>query len=149
MDFAFFVDSSATLWVLMDRGNRLRTTRELCSGALIIAEPAHLMTSLSPVVIHPALDYHRRRHLVCRLLPGSGSCMPNGRTQMNQGTPTKESITVIGERNGLQLAIKHTVARGLGKIISRPDSLDSFDSSFDYPKPRESMRSQWHEIHSV
>ncbi len=75
--------------------------------------------------------------------------MRNGRTQMNQAIPAKESITVIGERNGLQLAIKHTVARGLGKIISRPDSLDSFDSSFDYPKPRESMRLQWREIYPV
>jgi hypothetical protein len=68
---------------------------------------------------------------------------------MNQAIPAKESITVIGGRNGLQLAIKHTVARGLGKIISRTDSLDSFDSSFDYPKPRESMRLQWREIYPV
>src|SRR6266404_2520934 len=48
--------------------------------------------------------------------------MPNGRTQMNQAIPAKESITLIGERNGLQLAIKHTTTRGLGEIISRPDS---------------------------
>src|SRR5258708_38027022 len=53
--------------------------------------------------------------------------MPNGRTQMNQAIPAKESITVIGERTGLQLAIKHTIARGLGKIISRPDSPDLID----------------------
>jgi len=50
--------------------------------------------------------------------------MPNGRTQMNQAIPAKESITVIGEGNGLQLGIKHSIARGLGKIISRPDSPD-------------------------
>jgi hypothetical protein len=68
---------------------------------------------------------------------------------MNQAIPAKESITVIGEQNGLQLAIKYTIARGLGKIISRPDSLDSFDSSFDYLKPCESMRSQWREIYPV
>lgn len=75
--------------------------------------------------------------------------MPNGRTQMNQAVPASERIIVIGERNGLQLAIKHTIARSLGKIISRADSLDSFDSSFDYPKPHESMRSQWREIYPV
>ena len=68
---------------------------------------------------------------------------------MNQAIPAKESITVIGEQDGLQLAIKYTIARGLGIIISRPDSLDSFDSSFDYLKPRESMRSQWREIYPV
>ncbi len=53
--------------------------------------------------------------------------MPNGRTQMNQAIPAKESITVIGEGNGLQLAIKHTIARGLGEIISRPDSPNLID----------------------
>jgi hypothetical protein len=36
-------------------------------------------------------------------------------------------MTFIGERNGLQLAIKHTVARRLGKIISRLDSPDLID----------------------
>jgi hypothetical protein len=68
---------------------------------------------------------------------------------MNQAIPAKESITVIGEQDGPQLAIKYTIARGLGIIISRPDSLDSFDSSFDYLTPRESMRSQWREIYPV
>ena len=53
--------------------------------------------------------------------------MPNGRTQMNQATPAKESITVVGERNGLQLAIQHSPAKSLGKIISRPDSPDLID----------------------
>ena len=43
---------------------------------------------------------------------------------MNQATHAKESTTLVGERNGLQLAIKHAIARGLGKIISRPDSPD-------------------------
>src|SRR5258708_37596646 len=53
--------------------------------------------------------------------------MPDGRTQMNQAIPAKESITDIGERTGLQLAIKHAIVRGLGKIISRPDSPDLID----------------------
>jgi dTDP-4-dehydrorhamnose 3,5-epimerase len=48
--------------------------------------------------------------------------MPDGRTQMNQATRARESITVVGERNGLQLAIQHGPAKNLGKIISRPDS---------------------------
>jgi len=43
---------------------------------------------------------------------------------MNQAIPAKESITVIGERNGLQLAIQHGPAKNLGKIISCPDSPD-------------------------
>lgn len=75
--------------------------------------------------------------------------MPDGRIQMNQAPPPRESVSVVGEHDGLQLAIKRASNRNLGKSISRPDSLDSFDSSFSYPKPRESMRSQWHEIHSV
>ncbi len=60
-----------------------------------------------------------------------------------------ERVTVIGERNGLELAIKHSIARGLGKIISRPDSLDWFDSPFDYLKRRESTRLQLQEIYPV
>jgi hypothetical protein len=75
--------------------------------------------------------------------------MPNGRTQMNRATPAGERVTFIGERKGQQLAIKHTVARGLGKIISRPDSLDWFDPPFDYLKPRESTRLQLREISPV
>ncbi len=63
---------------------------------------------VKPVVIHLALDYHRRRCPLWRLWPHLGNPMPNGRTQMNQAIPAKESITDIGERNGLQLAIKHT-----------------------------------------
>jgi dTDP-4-dehydrorhamnose 3,5-epimerase len=46
---------------------------------------------------------------------------------MNQATHAKESIFLVGERNGLQLAIKHNSARSLGKIISRPDSPDLID----------------------
>jgi dTDP-4-dehydrorhamnose 3,5-epimerase len=46
---------------------------------------------------------------------------------MNQATHAKESITLVGERDGLQLAIKHNSSRGLGKIISRPDSPDLID----------------------
>jgi dTDP-4-dehydrorhamnose 3,5-epimerase len=43
---------------------------------------------------------------------------------MNQATSAKESVTVVGERNGLQLAIRSSSTRSLGKIISRPDSPD-------------------------
>jgi dTDP-4-dehydrorhamnose 3,5-epimerase len=43
---------------------------------------------------------------------------------MNQATSAKESFTVVGERNGLQLAIRSSSTRSLGKIISRPDSPD-------------------------
>jgi len=43
---------------------------------------------------------------------------------MNQATPARESITVVAERDGLQLAIRHGPAKNLGKIISRPDSPD-------------------------
>lgn len=68
---------------------------------------------------------------------------------MNQAILADKNIIVIGERNRLQLAIKHTIARSLGKIISRPDSLDPFDSSFDYPKPHEFMRLQWRGIYPV
>lgn len=50
--------------------------------------------------------------------------MPNGRTLINQATAAKESITVIGERNGLQLAIQHVPVRSLGKIVSGPASSD-------------------------
>ncbi|MFI5057721.1 MAG: dTDP-4-dehydrorhamnose 3,5-epimerase family protein [Candidatus Acidiferrales bacterium] len=46
---------------------------------------------------------------------------------MNQATHAKESTTLVGERNGLQLAIKHANARGLGTIISRLDSPDLID----------------------
>lgn len=46
---------------------------------------------------------------------------------MNQATPAKETITVVGERNGLQLAIQPAPAKSLGKIISRPDSTDLID----------------------
>jgi dTDP-4-dehydrorhamnose 3,5-epimerase len=46
---------------------------------------------------------------------------------MNQATSAKENITLVGERDGLHLAIKHTPARSLGKIISRPDSPDLID----------------------
>jgi hypothetical protein len=60
-----------------------------------------------------------------------------------------ERVTVIGERNGLQLPIKHTIAGGLEKIISRPDSLDWFDSPFDYLKPRQSARLQLQKIYPV
>src|SRR6202521_401774 len=53
--------------------------------------------------------------------------MPNGRTQMNQATSAKESSTIVGERNGLLLAIRSSSTRSLGKIISRPDSPDLID----------------------
>jgi dTDP-4-dehydrorhamnose 3,5-epimerase len=46
---------------------------------------------------------------------------------MNQATPARESITVVGEHDGLQLAIQHGPAKSLGKIISRPDSADLID----------------------
>jgi len=46
---------------------------------------------------------------------------------MNQATPAKERITVVGENDGLQLAIKHNSAKSLGKIIARPDSTDLID----------------------
>jgi len=46
---------------------------------------------------------------------------------MNHASQAKEGITAIGERNGLQLAIKHAAAKSLGKIISRPDSPDLID----------------------
>ena len=46
---------------------------------------------------------------------------------MNQATSAKESITVVGERNGLHLAITSSSTRSLGKIISRPDSPDLID----------------------
>jgi hypothetical protein len=75
--------------------------------------------------------------------------MLDGRTHMNQGTLARESVSVFGEHDGLQLTIKRASNRKLAKIILRPDSLDSFDSSFDYPKLRESMRSQWREIYPV
>jgi dTDP-4-dehydrorhamnose 3,5-epimerase len=53
--------------------------------------------------------------------------MSNGRTLMNQATSAKQSITLVGERDGLQLAILHGPANNLGKIISRPDSSDLID----------------------
>jgi hypothetical protein len=53
--------------------------------------------------------------------------LPDGQTQMSKATPAKESITVIGERNGLKLAIKHVIARGLREIISRLDLPDLID----------------------
>jgi dTDP-4-dehydrorhamnose 3,5-epimerase len=46
---------------------------------------------------------------------------------MNQATAAKESSTVVGERNGLQLAIRTSSTRSLGIIISRPDSPDLID----------------------
>ena len=46
---------------------------------------------------------------------------------MNQATPAKESVSVVGEHDGLQLAIKRSSTRSLGKIISRPDSADLID----------------------
>jgi hypothetical protein len=102
-----------------------------------------------PLVIHLALNYYGRRRHMCRLRPDPGSCMLDGRTQMNQATPARESVLVVGERDGLQLVIKRASNRNLGKIISRPNLLDSFSSSFVYPKPRESVRSQWREIYAV
>jgi len=46
---------------------------------------------------------------------------------MNQATSAKESSTIVGERNGLLLAIRSSSTRSLGKIISRPDSPDLID----------------------
>jgi dTDP-4-dehydrorhamnose 3,5-epimerase len=46
---------------------------------------------------------------------------------MNQATPARENITVIGERDGLQLAIQRGPTKSLGKIISCPDSPDLID----------------------
>jgi dTDP-4-dehydrorhamnose 3,5-epimerase len=46
---------------------------------------------------------------------------------MNQATHAKESITLVGECDGLQLAIKHNSSRSLGKIISRSDSPELID----------------------
>ncbi len=50
--------------------------------------------------------------------------MPNGQAQASQLSPADEGITVIGARNGLELAIRRSPTRSLGKIISRPDSSD-------------------------
>ena len=41
---------------------------------------------------------------------------------MNQEIPAREDSIVIGERDGLQLAIKRSASRNLKEIISRPDS---------------------------
>jgi hypothetical protein len=46
MDFAFFVDSPATHWVLTDRRNRPRALVKSYFGIFVIAVPAHLMTTL-------------------------------------------------------------------------------------------------------
>src|SRR5712691_2381779 len=50
--------------------------------------------------------------------------MPNGQSQTSQVSLADERITLIGARNGLELAIKPTSARSIGKVISRPDSPD-------------------------
>jgi hypothetical protein len=46
---------------------------------------------------------------------------------MNNVTHPEESISAIVQRNGLKLAIKHAIARGLGEIISRLDLPDLID----------------------
>jgi len=50
--------------------------------------------------------------------------MPNGQAQTSRVSLADERITVIGARNGLELAIRRSSTRSLGKIISRPDSSD-------------------------
>src|SRR2546427_11614426 len=50
--------------------------------------------------------------------------MPNGQAQASQVSLADERITVIGARNGLELAIRRSSTRSLGKVISRPDSAD-------------------------
>src|SRR2546427_12720209 len=50
--------------------------------------------------------------------------MPNGQAQASQVSLADEGITLIGARNGLELAIRRSPARSLGKVISRPDSSD-------------------------
>lgn len=43
---------------------------------------------------------------------------------MIQATIAKENLTIVGEDNGLRLAIARTSFRGLGKIITAPGSQD-------------------------
>jgi dTDP-4-dehydrorhamnose 3,5-epimerase len=43
---------------------------------------------------------------------------------MIQATIAKENVTIVGEDNGLRLAIARTSSRGLGKIITAPGSQD-------------------------
>ncbi len=50
--------------------------------------------------------------------------MPNGQAQTSRVSLADERITVIGARNGLELAIRRSSTRSLGKVISRPDSAD-------------------------
>ena len=42
----------------------------------------------------------------------------------NRAVLAENDITGVGERNGLELAIRRQAARSLGKVISRPDSVD-------------------------
>jgi dTDP-4-dehydrorhamnose 3,5-epimerase len=47
---------------------------------------------------------------------------------MNQAIPAEKGVTLVGERNGLQLAIlKKYATRTQGKIIASPDSPDLID----------------------
>src|SRR5712692_7750496 len=50
--------------------------------------------------------------------------MPNGQAQTSRVSLADERITVIGARSGLELAIRRSSTRSLGKVISRPDSAD-------------------------
>ena len=43
---------------------------------------------------------------------------------MSQATAVDQSFTVVGVRDGLELAIKRGATKGLGKIIYRPDFAD-------------------------
>ena len=42
----------------------------------------------------------------------------------NRAVLAENDITIVGERNGLELAIRRQTARSLGKVISRADSAD-------------------------
>jgi hypothetical protein len=50
--------------------------------------------------------------------------MPNGQAQTSRVSLADEGITVIGARNGLELAIRRSSTTSFGKVISRPDSSD-------------------------
>ena len=47
---------------------------------------------------------------------------------MNQATPAEKGVTLVGERDGLQLAIlKKNSTKTQGKIIALPNSPDLID----------------------
>ncbi len=50
--------------------------------------------------------------------------MSNVQWQTGKGQLIDEHITLVGARDGMELAIERSTKRGLGKIISRPDSPD-------------------------